>query len=254
MRLMTTNIWGDYFGNLENLLQVYAAYQPDVIGFQEVSKGWYESGLFQRLEKKYRFVGTEIVHSNNFVPMAVRRDLTLLAKGYEPLCLGTDRTKGLTWVVLRDGEEKTFAVCNVHFWWKYGEEIFDRYREENARALCTVMEYLSKRFSCPVFALGDMNCVRTHTVFTEVYASRGVCHLYDLAQERDDVCSIRENPVCDESGAYHGRPSSEGASRSIDHIVALPGGFDVLQYRLVTEQMALDVSDHCPVYADVELR
>lgn len=42
MRLMTTNIWGDYFDNPvdvreDNMYKVYENYSPDVIGFQEVN-------------------------------------------------------------------------------------------------------------------------------------------------------------------------------------------------------------------------
>jgi endonuclease/exonuclease/phosphatase family metal-dependent hydrolase len=98
-----------------------------------------------------------------------------------------------------------------------------------------------------------MNCVRDYPVFTEIYHSCGVVPLRNLTAERDEICSIRENPVADEEGNYHGRLSEQGEAASIDHIVALPGGFAVEQYRVVTDQFALDVSDHCPVYADVRL-
>ena len=74
MRIMTSNIWGDYFNNStigrdDKLYGVYQKYAPDVIGFQEVTKGWYESSLFEKLSKDYYFIGTELFGSKNYVPI-----------------------------------------------------------------------------------------------------------------------------------------------------------------------------------------
>ena len=54
MRIMTSNIWGDYFNNpvelrQEGLLNVFKKYSPDVLGLQEVTKSWYESKIFKEL-------------------------------------------------------------------------------------------------------------------------------------------------------------------------------------------------------------
>lgn len=78
MRIMTTNIWGDYFGNPanvreNNVYQVYKNYSPDVIGFQEITDGWYKSNLFKMMSDDYFFVGTELFENINFVPMAVKK-------------------------------------------------------------------------------------------------------------------------------------------------------------------------------------
>ena len=61
MRIMTSNIWGDFFNNPpkgrdKNLCLAYKKYNPDVLGFQEVTQSWYGSSLFETLKTEYNFV------------------------------------------------------------------------------------------------------------------------------------------------------------------------------------------------------
>ncbi len=116
---MTSNIWGDYFGNEvqireDQLFDVYTKYAPDVIGFQEVTPGWYESSIFGKLSGEYSFIGTEVFDSNNYVPIAIKKKYSLIAKGFEYLENTPDQSKAITWAVVDDGEHKV-AVCNTHF-------------------------------------------------------------------------------------------------------------------------------------------
>lgn len=106
MRIMTSNIWGDYFNNPtvgrdEQLYGIYQKYNPDVLGFQEVTKGWYNSSLFESLRRDYYFVGIERFAANNFVPLAIKKDFSLLAKGFEYLENTPDVSKAITWAVVR---------------------------------------------------------------------------------------------------------------------------------------------------------
>lgn len=285
MRIMTSNIWGDYFGNpvedREDLLyDVFMRYQPDVLGFQEVTKNWYGSRLFERLSGEYAFVGMEVysdsmrvdstngnsangngvknngVNNNyvngNYVPLAYKKDYVLLAKGYERLRETIDKSKAITWAVLKHPEEeKVFAVCNTHFWWKSGPE-HDLVRAENARQLVSVMKFLRERFDCPVFAFGDMNTVLSSEVF-KVYAESGIRHLYDLAEKKKDVSSHHGDPQPDENGRLHGKTTAKGREYSIDHMIGMGDGMKVQEYRVVEDQDALDATDHSPVFVDVEM-
>ena len=260
MRIMTTNIWGDYFGNpvdvRENgIYNVYESYKPDVIGFQEITDGWYKSRLFERLSNEYFFVGTELFGNTNYVPMAVRNNYKLIAKGYELLEETPDKSKAITWAVLLDKEQKkSFGVCNVHFWWKQGKEEYDTIREKNAEQLVGVMKYINSRYGCSVFAFGDMNCTRSSRVFKIVYPANEVVQLFDVAEERDLVSSHHGDPVVSADGSYHGEKTARDYNHSIDHIVGLGGDFKVTEYRIVEDQYALDATDHSPVYADIDLR
>lgn len=259
MRIMTTNIWGDYFSNPvnvreEGIYKVYEAYCPDVIGFQEITDGWYNSNLFGWLSDKYYLVGTELSNNTNYVPVAVKKEYELVAKGYEMLRNTPDKSKAITWAVIKHKEnENVAAVLNTHFWWMTGKPEYDAWRNENATQLSELMKYLKDRFNCPVFAFGDMNCNISHGVFTEVYKENGVELLYDMACEKDDVCTLHGDPVADENGLYHGKTTDKDHTESIDHIVSLGrDGFKVLSYRVVTEQYILDATDHSPVFADIE--
>ena len=290
MRIMTSNIWGDYFNNPPSgrdakLYGVYRKYAPDVIGFQEVTKGWYGSPLFEWMSEDYYLVGTERFETKNFVPMAIKKELPLIAKGFEYLENTPDFSKAITWAVIRRDVE-TVALCNTHFWWMRGTEpeaarakkgVLDfstadhcRLRERNAEQLTALMKHLNSQYSCPVFAFGDMNATIAEGVF-DVYRQNGVRPLLELAAEKDTVCSIHGDPVKDEKGVFRGKRATEdyitsfrralclpeatdaaGCFTSIDHIVALGDGFRVAQYRVIEDQDALDATDHSPVLADIE--
>ena len=256
MRIMTSNIWGDYFGNpvdvrIDDIYEVYKKYDPDILGFQEITKRWYDSGLFERLSEEYDFVATEIFGSNNFVPFAFKKKFKLISKGYEYLDETPDVTKGISWAVLKGDDDKVFAVCNTHFWWKTGPE-HDEIRAKNAEQLTYVMNFLAERYTCPVFAFGDMNSVLASKVF-EVYANNGIKHLHDIAEVKDNMSSHHGDPQKAEDGTFHGKKTSDDKSHSIDHMVALGNGFGILQYRIVEDQKALDATDHSPVFVDVIL-
>ncbi len=258
MRIMTTNIWGDYFGNPvdvreKNVFEVYKNYAPDVIGLQEITDGWYKSNLFKWMSEDYFFVGTELCDNINYVPMAIKKGYEVVAKGYEMLAETPDASKAITWAVLKDKDGKVFGVCNTHFWWMAGKEEHDILRAKNALQLSDLVRSIGRRFSCPVFAFGDMNCKRSSQAFGVVCVVAGFRHLYDLTENRDNICTIHGNPVVDSEGYYHGQKPIMDQSASIDHIIAVGESFKVLQYRVVTDGYALDATDHSPVYADIEL-
>ena len=143
-------------------------------------------------------------------------------------------------------------------------------RVKNAEQLTELMNHLHGKYSCPVFAFGDMNATVTEGVF-DVYRKNGIKNLIDISEEKDEVCSIHGDPVMDSEGFFHGTraskeyiasfrkelclPEDRGASdsfSSIDHIVALGESFKVKAYRVIEDKAALDATDHSPVYADVE--
>lgn len=256
LRIMTTNIWGDYFNNpaevrKENMYKVYESYQPDIIGLQEVEQTWYKSGMLERLSKEYTLIGTSLCENFVHVPLAFKKKYKLKANGFEFLDYTTDTSKSITWAVLSD-EDKTFAVCNTHFWWMTGEE-HDLVREKNAAQLSNLVRALAQRFDCPVFAFGDMNCKCTSGVFTKVYPNAGITQLWDEAVEKDDVSSHHGDPKKNADGSFTGSKTKNDHTHSIDHIVGYGEGYKVLRYRIVEEQYALDATDHSPVYADIVL-
>ena len=258
MRIMTSNIWGDYFGNpvsaRENdMYRVYEIYKPDVIGMQEVTRNWYTGNLFKKLSDEYNFVGTEIYNNINYCPLAYKKGHKLLAKGSEPFDLDIDYSKELTWAVLEREDGKVYGVANAHYWYMKRGEIDNVIRDRNAIKTIELIKYISGRFHCPVFIFGDLNCTISSSVFTSLFASANVKHAYDLAEIKDDIKSHHGNPVVDENGKYHGKTTDLDHTHSIDHIMAYGNGYEIKAFKVITDQYALDATDHSPVYADIEL-
>lgn len=258
MRIMTTNIWGDYFNNPvsvreDNIYKIYENYKPDIIGFQEIECNWYKSSIFKKLSENYYLIGTRLYDNDNFVPLAVKKSFKLKAQGFEYLAYTPDPSKAVTWAVLENKDGKVFGVCNTHFWWMTGNEEYEKIRVKNADQLSNLMKYIKERFSCPVFAFGDMNCRIESKVFSVVYPLNGIVHLYDVAEEKDDIGSLHGDPSRDEDGNFHGTKSGLDHTYSIDHMVATKGCYIIHKYGVVEDQYALDATDHSPVYVDVEL-
>ena len=207
------------------------------------------------------------------MPIAIKKSFNLIAKGFEYLENTPDKSKSISWAVFENGDKKV-AVCNTHFWWMDGNQSesdkkilkphigevaywsksqHDELRTKNAKQLSALMKQLSERFGCTVFAFGDMNTTISSDVF-KIYSENNIKRLFDLACERDEVCSIHGNPKRGEDGKFHGEKTKDDYKCSIDHIVGLGDGFSVKEYRIVEAQDALDVTDHSPVYADIILK
>ncbi len=255
MRIMSSNIWGDYFGNAvelreDGIISVYKKYAPDVLGFQEITESWYNSKLFEALKDDYNIFGARPFDKSIYVPMAVSKRYNMLAYGFEYLENTPDPSKSITWVVLGENSKASCSVCNTHFWWKEGPE-HDEIRLENAEQLVSLMKHLREKYSCPVFAFGDMNCNVSHGVF-EIYKKNGIRHLNDIAEVKCPISSHHGDPVKLEDGLYHGKRTENSELCSIDHIVALGDGFKARKYEVILDQAALDATDHSPIFADIE--
>lgn len=255
LRIMTSNIWGDYFGNEvegrdEQLFGIYEKYSPDILGLQEMTNNWYRSPILEKLSKTYSFVGMDLFCMLNYTPMMYKTEkFELIEKGFKYLPETPDKSKSISWSVLKDKEsEKLVAACNTHFMWRTGEE-WDKIRENNAKCLTALMKELAAKYSCPVFAFGDMNCYVSSLAF-KVYEKENVAQLIEKAKDADRITSWHGDPVRGEDGKYHGTTIEKDYTASIDHIVGI-GKYDVEKYAIVTDQTALDATDHSPVYADI---
>jgi len=274
MRIMTSNIWGDYFGNEVSsregqLYSVYKKYDPDIIGVQEATGAWWKGEMFHSLEKDgYTVVSPFFIHPDdytdapgaplhegfNYVPLFVKRSkYKILECGYEPLRNTPDRSKAITWAVLEDKETgKVFGVANTHFWWMARGTEDNLLRAENAKQMVAVMKYINGKHFCPVFSFGDMNTILGSEVF-EVYDINHVEHLLDKAVKASKCASHHGDPVRGEDGRYHGKKTQNDKSLSIDHMVGFGEGYKVSEYYIIEDQDALDATDHSPVYVDVEI-
>ena len=278
IRIMTSNIWGDYFGNPVEvremgLYDTFCRYNPDIIGMQEATVAWGDSRLFKLLTKEYTFVPTDAIVSKwyadntddegvrdlmargksagqNFVPMVYKTDkYELVDCGWHHFSDTPDPSKCVNFAVLRDkATGGVFGVCSTHFWWMTGEE-HDRLRDKNAAEMLDVMKIIREKYNCTVFAFGDFNCKVTSTAFG-VLIDGGCTNMQKSAKETSDICTLHGDPVRQDDGTYKGYTTDKGPEHSIDHIICL-GESDVSKYDVITDVDALDATDHSPVYADV---
>lgn len=278
LRIMTSNIWGDYFGNPvtvreDQLTEVYARYSPDVLGFQEATVSWWESKLFVALKEEYTMVdvdkevkawyatasegeesmtGRPECNQQNFVPLFYKTaKYDCLEKGWEHYDLTPDPSKAFTWAVLKDKETgKVFGVFNTHFWWMSGP-IHDELRKKNSEQMLQRMQKINEKYQTTVIAFGDMNSTPESLAFRALMEN-DIHNLRVEAPEVPMMCSYHDEPELGEDGIYHSKKTELSWEYSLDHIVSL-GAVDVLNYQIVEDQDALDASDHSPVYADIVL-
>ena len=258
IRIMTSNIWGDYFGNEvqvreDQLLAIYTQYAPDVVGMQEVTPAWHASTLMTGMENAgYLLLDNAPAGINNYNAMFVNTArFTVRKSGFEQMTHTEDASKNIQWAVLIDKEsEKRIAVCNAHFEYRHGPQ-YDEAREFNAEQIVWRLRFLKEKYGCvAAFAFGDMNTDTESTVFS-VYKKRGLTPLIKQADVLLTFSTYHGYPVRGEDGLFHGKTTKRPYNESLDHIVGM-GEYCVKDYRIITDQPALDATDHSPVFADVE--
>lgn len=261
IRIMTSNIWADFFGNEvqvreDQLFEVYSKYQPDVLGTQEVWPNWHASTLMTNMQKAgYRILNdapTGVINYNVIFVKDARFDVQ--HSGFEQLAFTDDLTKNIQWAVLVERESGVcIGVCNTHFVHRAGPR-YDEVREFNAEQVAWRMGNMMEKRGCiATFAFGDMNTRPTSSVFP-VYEKRGFTALAEVAPQRPTFSTYHGFPVRGEDGRFHGTVSTEPYDAcTLDHIVgSKTGNYKVVDYKLITDQAALDATDHCPVYVDLE--
>lgn len=261
IRVMSSNIWGDYFGNEvtvrdRQLEGIYRKYSPDIIGLQEMTQNWWESPIWESLEEEYQFVPTSTGGKLNYTPMLYRNKVfTVVDSGWYLYHEELDCSKGYTWAVFRvhmTGER--FAVFNTHFMWTRTEAdalVYDTIRRYNAMELIDAIKKISGIYNCPAFFMGDLNCPEDSLAWR--YLNReDWCTSYSIAAECSEVCSEHGDPRRGADGRYHGELTDESKECSIDHI-GMKRGTVVHKQAAVIDQAALDATDHTPIYADITI-
>ena len=257
LSLMSSNIWGDYFGNEvshrdEQLAMIYRRYRPDILGLQEMNSSWWASPVWETLEDAYCFVPADTQNKMNYVPLMYNRTrFELLDMGWRLYHENLDPSKGYTSGVFRDRENRrVFAVFNTHFWWE--PKIVDDYvRCYNAMVLDKAMKATGEKFQCPVFFMGDLNCAYDSCAW-EFLKSAGWVSSFAIAREYSDFSSLHGDPQRGADHFYHGKTTGKPKESSIDHIGMSPDS-TVEKQLLITDQEALDATDHSPVFVHVIL-
>lgn len=278
LRFLTFNIWGDYFNNpvAEREAGVEATIlnsRADVIALQEVTPNWYKSQMFLNLAKagyavvrgdeaaalrRAAFTGNPTEEHINHEPVLYRKDkLKLLESGTDFFHLKLQTSKSVTWLVLEDRESgRRFVAFGTHFWWQHNGKESDAVRELNARHILWIYADIRRRWGADLPAVlgGDLNSLETSSDHA-MLRTGGFVNAASHAEIRSPHCSHHGNPVRAEGGRWRGSlqsPERDKAKYSIDHIYYTKG-IRALRHEIVTDQVALDVSDHSPVLIEFDL-
>lgn len=239
---------------------------PDVLGGQEVNKDMQlELGFFLQEEG---LSYTQIW--GNMTPILYRADrLELLAHEY--LLYPEDvpgfhgsfcdvKSKSASLAVFRVKENgSVFIFVTTHLWWKNGQDPDSPYFQAGSDQVRTLQlkssldlidRYQALYPGCPSFLVGDLNTTYRSEAIQYALKERGYCHAHDVAAE-----FAHEGKGMNPCAPERIGPWLDGSFEdAIDHILAknLPDG----AVRRFDRYMADDyiyLSDHAPVYADVDL-
>lgn len=274
---MSFNIWGDYFGNpvAEREAGVEAAIlkaRPDVVSLQEVTPNWYKSPMFANLKKagyalvrgdeeaalkRAAFSGARTNRHICHEPILYRSDrLKMLDCGTDFFHPSLDPSKSVTWAVLQDKKGgRRFVAFATHFWWQSNGQESDAIRELNARHVLGILSDIRRKWGLHIPAVlgGDLNS-RTKSSAHEMLRQGGFMNADATADVRSPHSSHHGNPRRGEDGKYHGSlraAKDDNPGTSIDHIYYTKG-IHAMRHEIVTDQVALDVSDHSPVVVEFE--
>ena len=264
LKYMTFNIWGPYFGNPVSerdlkIVDVVIKYEPDLVGFQECVKAFWESRLFTRLKAAgYEAIkdGTDPIRDLN--PLIYRKDrLELLESGVEIFAKedNPEGAKGFTWGVFKNkATGKKLCAYSTHFWWQTGNTDAEFAKNEemrvhNVRELLKKSEEVSRRHGeLAIVGGGDLNSSLTKCKASLAeFVRLGLMDAQYSVKDASQWSTHHGDPKRDQLGNLRGffRPGSDNPSNSLDHI----------HYRMVTpksliidrSENAMESSDHSPV-------
>lgn len=259
IRIMSHNIWcGEVHNRDLHLAEIYFRHAPDVLALQEMTQNLYDSRLLSLLEEKYELLKPDTQGLLDNTPLLVRRGVFDVVKcGWHIYDgLNNHKSKSLAWALLRktdDGSE--IGVISTHYWWQAGPES-DLARVYDAKQLTAYAHFMQVEYGVPVVAMGDLNMRIGAPSYIEM-TSTGAMDMRMAAVEYASRSNTHHpyavyNP---ESGEYENGPMPKGSHlNAIDHMFVYGHEqLDVRVFNVVTEQEALDVSDHCPIYVDCKI-
>lgn len=277
LRLMSNNVWSCDTNSgawqaigydcsapvrAEGFLKVYQETSPDVIGMQEctvlmkdeITSNLAEAGLTYSVIEGghtpifYRSDKLEVVETTfEQYPEAV--------PGYEG-SFNNGQTKSWNVAVFKIKETgDNFIFLNTHLWWKSGSPGSNNYQEgsDEARkyqleiAISKIKEY-QETYKCAAILVGDLNA-EYKSIGLEYAFEEGFKHGHDIAVDYvDETCGMHE---CTTAGFGPIRPGT--FEEAIDHI--LVNGAEegaVRRFERYSPQYYVSLSDHSPVYIDME--
>lgn len=277
LRIMSNNVW-DRPGNafywqqmnedcsnrtrLKEMVKVYMAYNPDVLSLQELNvKPYYSEYLLQQLNQEgrnYAYVNHRVTGTAklNYTPMVYNTEtLRLLDSGSHTFLYGSNSlTKSYTWGYFKQKKTgRCFIAFSTHLWWR-SDKVFPEstaYRIRQMTEICDMAATLIEKYNCPCFVMGDLNCRYTSTEYRTM-ADNGFSDCYDISTRFSRNVSGRF--VCNANNFSYRVNVGTYEKTALDHILTKNlKDSRVIAFDYVTPNFYGKLSDHAPVYIDVNL-
>jgi len=247
LRIMSYNIlseeWNDKTPITDRQYYIAATilyYSPDVIGLQEVSTKWY-GALPDLISSDYTMVCTKTSKGEyNYTGMAYNKNkVKLLESGTDIFDAGNStRLRLVTWGYYEklDTHEK-FFVMNTH-WCIYQEN-----RILESSEMAALYNTYKAKYNCPVITTGDYNANESSTEYLNYKNLTGLLNARVNATVKNRLVKT-----------YHtiGEATTSNYAASIDQIF-YTNDLTCLYYNTLIDEIVLESSDHCPIYADFKL-
>jgi endonuclease/exonuclease/phosphatase family metal-dependent hydrolase len=243
-------------------IRMYEETAPDIIGLQECSMIMADLEMRALADKGMNYAllwgrDTPILYKNDKFELVDSAYLVYPhgIPGFEGE-FNNQNTKSYCIAALRSKENgKMLVFGTTHLWYMSSNPEAKSYRagSDEARAyqlglLMDKAEEFGAKYNCPVILVGDMNAYLNSRAIKSAI-ERGYDHAYDLASEyRDEGHGYH---YCYDSGYGPYVPAER--NNSLDHILVkgAPDGF-VRRFDRFKEEYYMPLSDHLPVYVDVD--
>lgn len=248
---------------IRGFVQVYREVQPDIVGCQEVSAVMADKLVRYLAEDGQRYAllwgrDTPILYRQDKFEL-LDSDFFLYPKevpgysgsfnngGSKSWCLGVFREK-------ESGKE--FIFMTTHLWWKSSNPEKPNYQPGSAEArayqiglAAECLNRYAEKYRCPQILVGDLNG-GYESAAVQTALGRGFVHAHEVAVEYAD--ETKGHHKCDPTGV--GPYTDEPFVTGIDHILVKNVGPEfVRRFERYSPEYYLPLSDHSPVFVDVEL-
>ena len=243
-------------------IQVFKELMPDVVGCQETNHDMLNIFGLLCLEKNLPYTAIW----GNYTPILYRADkLELLNAEFMPHvatipgydgCFNDVQSKSCNLAVFRNKESgKVFIFATNHLWFwvdehQPGSELARKIQLKDALEL--VEKYRKMYDNCPAIVVGDLNTGYNSPAVQYAINEGGYTHAYHLATDyRFEGTGYNG---CGINGAFWGTWEDKPFEEAIDHILVkdAPEG-SVKNFNRHCPDYYLEISDHAPVYIDIEL-
>jgi len=272
LRLMSNNIWWcdsnheawEALGadcsaeaRVPQLVRLYRELMPDVLGLQECSAKMAHILMTLAVQEGLPY---GLLWGRN-TPILYRRDKFEVIDSqvgiYPENVPGLEgsfndlMTKSYSIAVLRSKESGRLLIfASTHLWYKSDGR---QPGSEEAKAwqlgqLISRLDELQAKYGCGAVVVGDMNTWPIGLA-VKTALSRGFVHGHDVADQADDTSGMH---YCYGDG-YRPELNEGGFAKSIDHILLRNVQGRVRSYARCLPDYYVPVSDHSPLWVDVEL-